>query len=669
MKTKAILITSLAAFLALCGVMAVGTGVFSSVSKAAEATAEQGPKISQETSEGTPPEKTGTSIRPSEYDFAEFTATQAKVEIRSLGALYPEIERTDDPDLYKFEIDFTSLGAGVRRVTLSEFANRDVEDRQPLVLLSSANTSPTPLANGYFGLAGAASRFPLHRLNWAISEDVTDEKGVQRLTFQAVLKDAGGNDAVRLTKTFRVIPGQYDLLCELVTENLSSEALDAVLELQGPGGISREDLRSDVRKVMAAFLVGEHIESVSKDYAKLRKARQRGETADLQLRHKNAAAQFMWAAVTNKYFAAILRPVPRQGLAPEGIALGLAQYTDPDLAARSPGAQASAGFGLQITDLQLAPAGQEGSSVSHNFDVYLGPKDRDVFESNPLYRQLAYFQTIDFRGCCCPSSVIAPLAFGIITIMKWMYKAMGPFGNYGVVIMILVFVVRLILHPITKKSQVSMMKMQKMAPRMEELKRKYAGNKTELNKQMMLLYREQGASPVMGFLPMLLQMPIWIALWTAIYTSIELRGAPFLPFWITDLSAPDALIRFRELTIPLLGWTIDSFNLLPILMGGVMYAQQKLMPTSATQTNPQVAQQQKMMMILMPLMFPIMLYQGPSGVNLYILSSISAGVLEQMVIRKHIREKEEEESHGRVPVTRKTGGKVKKKKPKPFFKT
>ena len=106
-------------------------------------------------------------------------------------------------------------------------------------------------------------------------------------------------------------------------------------------------------------------------------------------------------------------------------------------------------------------------------------------------------------------------------------------------------------------------------------------------------------------------------------------------------------------------------------MGVVMFLQQKLMPHSkaSEQTNPQIAQQQKMMMIMMPLMFPIMLYKGPSGVNLYIMSSISAGVIEQMVIRRHIREKEKEEARGLVPVTKKTGGKVKKKKPKPFFKT
>jgi YidC/Oxa1 family membrane protein insertase len=267
---------------------------------------------------------------------------------------------------------------------------------------------------------------------------------------------------------------------------------------------------------------------------------------------------------------------------------------------------------------------------------------------------------------CCPAGIIKPLAFGILALMKWMY---GFIGNYGVVIIILVFLMRLVMHPITKKSQVSMSKMSKLAPMAEEIKKKYANNKAEMNKHMMALYREHGASPIMGFLPMMIQMPVWIALWSAVYASIDLRGAAFLPFWITDLSMPDALYRFQEtIVLPLLGWKIESLNLLPIMMGVAFFLQQKLMPAQASASNPQVAQQQKMMMFMMPLMFPLMLYKAPSGVNMYIMSSTFAGVFEQYVIRKHIREKEEVESKGLVAATSKTGGKVKKKKPKPFFK-
>jgi len=250
--------------------------------------------------------------------------------------------------------------------------------------------------------------------------------------------------------------------------------------------------------------------------------------------------------------------------------------------------------------------------------------------------------------------------------MKWMY---GFIGNYGVVIIILVFLFRLAMHPVTKKSQVSMSKMSKLAPKAEEIKKKYANNKAEMNKQMMALYKKQGASPIMGFLPMMVQMPIWIALWSAVYASIALRGEGFLPFWITDLSMPDALYRFPTvIVVPLLGWKIESLNLLPLLMGVAFYLQQKLMPSQAAAANPQAAQQQKMMMIMFPLLFPLMLYKAPSGVNLYIMASTFAGVFEQHVIRKHIREKEKQESAGLVAATSKTGGKVKKKKPKPFYK-
>ncbi|MBC8481184.1 MAG: membrane protein insertase YidC, partial [Planctomycetes bacterium] len=312
-------------------------------------------------------------------------------------------------------------------------------------------------------------------------------------------------------------------------------------------------------------------------------------------------------------------------------------------------------------------AARSGKDVEeYDFKLFLGPKEKRLFTDNPYYKELGFIQTIDFMGCCCPAAIINPLAFGILGAMEWMYSFIP---NYGVVIIILVLIIRLVMHPVTKKSQISMSKMTKLGPMAEEIKKKYANNKAEMQKQIMQLYKKQGASPVMGFLPMLIQMPIWIALYSAIYASISLRGAQFLPVWITDLSAPDALVTFSTITIPMVKWHISSFNLLPILMGVAMYLQQKMMPSQAgASTNPQMEQQQKMMKIMMPLMFPLMLYNAPSGLNLYIMASTFAGVIEQHVIRKHIREKEEAESLGKVAVTSKTGGKIKKKKPKPFYK-
>jgi YidC/Oxa1 family membrane protein insertase len=390
----------------------------------------------------------------------------------------------------------------------------------------------------------------------------------------------------------------------------------------------------------------------------------------LRISPERGGGLFLWAATTNKYFAAILVPVPDEGEDYcEWVKDKTGRFYNPDGDERADTGDETVGLDLRIAANLLAPTGQAGSTKTYNFQLYLGPKDKSLFDKNEMYRNLGFVQTITFMPCfCCPTAIIHPLAFGILAIMKWMY---GFIHNYGVVIIILVFLMRLAIHPLTKKSQVSMSKMGKLAPKVEEIKKKYANNKAEMNKQMMALYKEQGASPIMGFLPMMVQMPIWIALWSAVYASIDLRGAAFLPFWITDLSVPDALYRFpTTIIVPLLGWKIESLNLLPLLMGVAFYLQQKLMPSqAAAATNPQVAQQQKMMMIMMPLLFPLMLYKAPSGVNLYIMASTFAGVFEQYVIRKHIREKEERESIGLVAATSKTGGKVKKKKPKPFFRT
>jgi YidC/Oxa1 family membrane protein insertase len=371
----------------------------------------------------------------------------------------------------------------------------------------------------------------------------------------------------------------------------------------------------------------------------------------------------LWAAVTNKYFAAIVVPA-----------------ADPNadfcnwLADRSgwfnsiEGGEGDIGIDLKTTAFTLAPAGQPQSSKIFGFKLFIGPKDKGLFDKNPMYKDLGFINTIDFMACCCPAAIIYPLGFGILAIMKGLY---GFIPNYGVVIIILVLLVRLLLHPLTRKSQVSMSEYSKFnsLPEVQEIRKQYGKNMMEMNRRIAEVQKKHGVShsaAIMGMLPTLVQMPIWIALYGAIYASIDLRGAKFLPFWITDLSAPDALFKFPGgFTIPYFG---DSFNLLPILMGIAFYLQQKLMPSQATAPTPEAAQQQKMMMFMMPLMFPLMLYTSPSGLNLYIMASVFGGVIEQYVIKKHIQKKEQKKAQGLVAVTSKTGGKVKKPKPKPFFK-
>ena len=593
-------------------------------------------------------------------DIGGFRADNAEARSVILGSVDPKSG-------FRFQLELSSQGAAICKAIFSEFDDRDYKDPQPLVLLSPVQTvggdEVLSMANTNFVFVDEGLQLPLDRLQWESFDVEKDSDGSQTVRFEAIIKTSSSELAVKLTKTYKVSVGSYHLDCGVTVENLSAVEQEVQFNLVGPVGLGREDIRSDVRKVVAGFRGSQgQVISTRLDLRKFKKAK-----SIEAKRLSGPGVDLLWAAATNKYFAAIVVPVPAER---EDYCRWMAEQRVQNYRsgeeARTDEDSESLGFDMRVRASSLAAVGQQGSAKTYNFMLYLGPKDKSLFDKNELYRSLGFVQTIDFMPCfCCPTAIIHPLAFGILAIMKWMY---GFIGNYGVVIIILVFVLRIAIHPLTKKSQVSMSKMSKLAPKAEEIKKKYANNKTEMNKQLMALYKEQGASPFIGMLPMMVQMPIWIALYSAIYASIDLRGAAFLPVWITDLSVPDALFRFSAVNLPLFG-KLDSFNLLPILMGVAFYLQQKLMPSQpAASSNPQVAQQQKMMMIMMPILFPLMLYKAPSGLNLYIMSSVFAGVIEQHVIKKHIHEKEEAESKGLVSATSKTGGKVKKKKPKPFFK-
>jgi len=651
---KVILTLILVGFVIFCGLLITAeTSVFEKHPSAADrCILLQKPANTQQFSAANEPAKTvAEPIQP-----LSLTADHAEAKIITLGSL-------DRRTGFKFQLQLTTKGAAIENAVFSEFDDRDYKNPQPLVILSPIADGIVSMANREFVLIEQKMQLALDKLHWKSSFIEKDPNGAQTIRFEAVIKDKTKDEPViKLVKTYKITPDSYLIDCNLSVENLSATSQNVQFNLTGPAGLGREAVRADMRKAVAVFenpgkgrLTDTRID-IKKFNGK--------KTFDEKNLIKNSD-RFLWAAATSKYFAAILVPLPDEGQKfCSWIREKTARFYNPDGLKQSGDENIAINF--KTTPQKLAGAAEAESTRHFNFLLYVGPKDKRIFSKNSLYRRLGFIHTIDFLACCCPAAIIQPLAFGILAIMEWLYRFIP---NYGVVIIILVFLIRFAIHPLTKKSQVSMSKMQKLAPQIEQIKKKYAGNKTELNKQIMALYKEQGASPITGMLPMFVQMPIWIALYSAIYASISLRGAAFLSVWITDLSAPDALFRFSPVTVPLFGWKIDSFNLLPLLMGLAFYFQQKLMPkTAAAQTSPQMAQQQKMMMIMMPIMFPLLLYKAPSGLNLYIMASTFAGVIEQYVIRKHIREKEQAEASGLVAVTSKTGGKVKKKKPKPFFK-
>ena len=226
--------------------------------------------------------------------------------------------------------------------------------------------------------------------------------------------------------------------------------------------------------------------------------------------------------------------------------------------------------------------------------IYLGPLQ---------YNNL---KTLDVGLENSMSFGIAPIrgiSRGVLYFLKVFH---GVVPNYGVVLIIFSILVKIVVYPLTKKSYQSMKEMQLLQPEIAKLREKYQGDPQRLNKETMKMYKERGANPLGGCLPMLLQMPLLFALFIVFRSTIELRGAPFV-LWIDDLSQPDALIPL-PFSLPLYG---NQISLLPLLMGVSMFVQQKM---SATQANPQ----QKMMTQFMSVFFVVLFNQFPSGLNLYL---------------------------------------------------
>jgi len=194
-------------------------------------------------------------------------------------------------------------------------------------------------------------------------------------------------------------------------------------------------------------------------------------------------------------------------------------------------------------------------------------------------------------------AIIRPLGRLVTWSLTKMHESIP---NYGLVVIIFAIIVKILLNPLTKKSFQSTRRMQEIQPEIKRLKEKYKNDTQKFSRAQMALFKERGVNPMGGCLPVLLQMPILIAFFSVFRSTIEFRGAPFVG-WITDLSVPDTIT------------TVGGFpiNVLPFIMGGTMFLQQKLM------SSPSGGTQQKVTMYFMNAFFLFIFYSFPSGLNLY----------------------------------------------------
>lgn len=292
------------------------------------------------------------------------------------------------------------------------------------------------------------------------------------------------------------------------------------------------------------------------------------------------AGTVYWTMLKNRYFAMILRPF----ITPSGCVVR--QLQDKTLTT-----------GIEMQPFNLQP----NSSVIHTFGLYMGPLNLELAKK-------ANFGAEDALNY----GIFGSLSQLLISALKFFHRLSH---NWGVAILMLTLLINIILSPLTRKSYKSMHDMQMLQPKIEKIRQELKSSPQKLQKEIMELYKKHKVNPMGGCLPMLLQMPIFIALYQGLMRSIELRGAHFL--WIKDLSIPENIKIPIEL--PIFG---DSLNILPLLMVVAMFFQQRLSTrvTAMSQTDEQ-RKQQKMMSVMMTVMFGFIFYNFPSGLVLYWLGN------------------------------------------------
>ena len=508
------------------------------------------------TTSGSAPAPSGVTTAPAETAAAPASKTAASETSESETAAPPVAARNEEThtiDTDLFRITFSNRGAVVKSWLLKKYK----EHSGALLQLVNPLSHADPPAALYF-----PAQKPSVDLNQALYEVHTDEDGL------AVSFDYSNGGAVA-HKSFQFRNSSYLLnVASEVTQN--GKPLEHEIEWRGgfgdmavgnPAG-EQQTLRFDVAEA-----------KLIKSGAKVAKD---GPVT--------VTGNYSFAGIEDKYFVAAFLPE-------RGATVAVTTFSDNAAAARD------------SKELPFAGAAV-GDGAANRFSLFVGPKDIDILRAvNPKLQQV-----VDFGW-------LSILAKPLFLIVNWV--ADRAIHNYGWSIIVVTIVLNFVLFPLKITSMKSMKKMQALQPQIAAINDKYKGiglrdpKKANQNQEVMELYKKHGVNPMGGCVPMLLQIPFFIAFYKVFSVSVEMRGATWL--WVTDLSQPETL----------------AIHILPIIMVVSQFVMQKMTPTT-TGGDPS---QQKMMQF-MPLIFGFMFYNLSSGLVLYYLTSNLVGVAQQWFFNK-----------------------------------
>jgi len=437
---------------------------------------------------------------------------------------------------------FTTAGAHVTSWQLKKYRVGN-GDPVELVAVKGPGNTPGPLA--------AWADPEQMQAVYQVDQDRLTLTGDQSGTITFTQTAASG---IELQKRVTFRADRYLAEVALATRNLSGAAATVEPRVAwGPGLRNSTDKKQSTLQAPTLWLDGKRLQE---DVTKL--------TGD-----KAFTGTLAWVALQDTYFAAALLP---KG---QGLHAVVARVEGDQPVVELAGAKQP-----------LPPGGQ----VTTSAQVFAGPKDLEVLKGvGQELDNLVDLGWFDF----------------LARPALWLLRFLNGFtGNYGLAIILVTVLQKIAFHPLTHKSLKSMQAMQTIQPKMQALQERFKNNPKKKQEETMALYRKHGVNPMGGCLPMVVQIPIFIALYNALASSVEMWQARFL--WIRDLTQPDALF-----TVSVWGGYALSANLLALLMGVSMWVQQKMSPPAG---DPRQAQ---IMLWMMPIMFTFMFWSFPSGLVLY----------------------------------------------------
>jgi len=611
-----------------------------------------------------PDEKTGKSAR--EQPGAAGPASVDSKEL-VLGSASDKA-----PGGYRMEVQLEQKGAGVESVLSSRY-DAEFEGRHnphlPLQLLRRDPVSPPSLSLTLSAdpAAGVGAGPPAEKpdpesgadqpalvphsedlLDSVLWEVVRDDAGqiIRTLSGQdpvsgntiegqeASFRTTAGNGVI-VTKTFRLWQTIDGLEVELRFESPDRER-DFSYNLLGPHGIPIEGewYTGTFREVFFGTYNQGKIKVDTHSAYDVAKARDKPlESTTLPLR---------FTGVENQYFATLMTPYP----APTGEDDRLDRETTAIVLHQDEKALQKADVGVRMSSKSI----KVGPNVPqvHTYRVFAGPKSDEAMSPYGASALASYRKSSYIPGASYIARyAIAPTLSFTYQVTRWVAALFNrDRGNWGMAIILLTLLVKLMMFPLGRKQALMAQRSQELQPYLKQIQEKYKDDKEKQTKETFALYKKHGVNPVSGCIPALIQLPIFVGLWQALNTSVALRHASFL--WINDLAAPDMLFRLPA-EVPFLGhW----FNLLPILVVGLMLFQTKLFAPPAT--TPEAEMQQKTMKYMMVFM-AVMFYKVPSGLGIYFITSSLWSIGERLLLPKMSHAAAEKKTEGELD-TGKGGG-------------